>query len=456
MEPSQNPDINWYLSTSRNRGVTPRCPFASTERCPRYYQSLSALGRAKISVELTASEDNRLHQHWEKSELWPKSEEDSTYMFGNGEKYHSFSNLCPEVAYERFGYFARQLVDYYDAEERYAAHQRHTEENCPTESWQWKWASLTPLHFTECPLYSPLIHAASAAKQQPKDSIESAAMPTLKEPERITLAEGLTILQQNGLSAEEGKARLRQAFVRKAFPQAPLFAFEYDEADIDWTTGFVKIPRKKERFCPTFSRSDFQRYFFEDQLAPPSRQTEISAAVSVEDILGGRPPFDELGIGAVQQKLKRDATPSRKIFVVHGHDEGAREAVARFLEKIGFEVLILHEQTDQGQTLIEKFEANADVGFVVVLLTPDDEGGKIGNAAQKRARQNVILEWGYFIGRLGRKHVCALMKGNVELPSDILGIVWKPFDEHGAWKSKLAKELEGAGFSIDWPRVGRS
>jgi hypothetical protein len=142
--------------------------------------------------------------------------------------------------------------------------------------------------------------------------IESAAMPTLKEPERITLPEGLTILQQNGLSLEEAKARLRQAFVQKAFPQAPLFAFEYDEAYIDWTTGFVKIPRKKERFCPTFSRFDFQRYFFEDQLAPPSRQTEISEAVSVEDILGGRPPFDELGIGAVPQKLKRDAAPIDK------------------------------------------------------------------------------------------------------------------------------------------------
>jgi predicted nucleotide-binding protein len=144
------------------------------------------------------------------------------------------------------------------------------------------------------------------------------------------------------------------------------------------------------------------------------------------------------------------------VFIVHGHDEAAREAVARFLEKIDFEVVILHEQANRGQTIIEKFEANRDVGFVVVLLTPDDEGGKVGAAAQKRARQNVLLEWGYFIGHLGRRHVCALKKGDVELPSDILGIVWEPFDEHGAWKQKLAKELDDAGFKIDWQKAGRS
>jgi Hypothetical protein (DUF2513) len=163
------PDIKWYLRISAERGVTPRCPFASVERCPRYYQSLSALGRAKISVELAPDEDKRLHVHWEKSELWPKSEEDSTHMFGNGEKFLTFSNFCPEVTYERFGHFAGQLVDYYDAAERYAAHQRLEGENCPSESWQWEWASLKPLHFTECPLYSPLSHAADATKQQPKD-----------------------------------------------------------------------------------------------------------------------------------------------------------------------------------------------------------------------------------------------------------------------------------------------
>ena len=144
---------------------------------------------------------------------------------------------------------------------------------------------------------------------------------------------------------------------------------------------------------------------------------------------------------------------ARKVFIVHGHDDGAREAIARFLERIGFEAIILHEQANKGRTVIEKFVANSDVGFVVVLLTPDDTGAKAGAAQAHRARQNVILEWGYFIGKLGRERVCALKKGDVELPSDILGIVWEPLDEHGAWKGKLAKELEGADFAIDWTKV---
>jgi predicted nucleotide-binding protein len=178
---------------------------------------------------------------------------------------------------------------------------------------------------------------------------------------------------------------------------------------------------------------------------------------SAEDILSSGETAEASQVKAVADEIGRQVeTLSRKVFIVHGHDEAAREAVARFLEKIGFEVVILHEQVNRGRTIIEKFEASGDVGFVVVLLTPDDEGGKVGATAQKRARQNVILEWGYFIGRLGRSRVCALKKGDVELPSDILGIVWETFDEHDAWKRKLAKELEGAGFQIDWQKAGRS
>jgi hypothetical protein len=86
-------------------------------------------------------------------------------------------------------------------------------------------------------------------------------MPALKEPQRITLPEALTILERD-LPTEQGKLRLRQAFIQKAFRQEPLFALSYDEADIDWTTGSVKIPRKRDRFCPTFLRSDFNALFF--------------------------------------------------------------------------------------------------------------------------------------------------------------------------------------------------
>lgn len=149
----------------------------------------------------------------------------------------------------------------------------------------------------------------------------------------------------------------------------------------------------------------------------------------------------------------RTEPAARKAFVVHGHDEYAREAVARFLEKIGFEAIILHEQANQGRTIIEKIEAHGEVGFAVVLLTPDDVGGTKDSELHPRSRQNVILELGYFIGRLGRSRVCALKRGNVEIPSDFGGVVYETFDDTGGWKRALGQELQAAGFNIDWNNV---
>ncbi len=155
-------------------------------------------------------------------------------------------------------------------------------------------------------------------------------------------------------------------------------------------------------------------------------------------------------------KQTQQVTKTRKVFVVHGHDHEVREKVARFLAGLDFDPIILDEQTNKGRTLIEKFEAHADVGFAVILLTPDDRGGSSDSVQQSRARQNVILEWGYFIARLGRSGVLALKRGDIELPSDSIGIVWEPFDEYGGWKNKLARELQDAGFTVDWEKVGRS
>ncbi len=143
----------------------------------------------------------------------------------------------------------------------------------------------------------------------------------------------------------------------------------------------------------------------------------------------------------------------RKVFIVHGHEGEPREAVSGFLRKIDFTPVILHEQSNQGRTVVEKFEDHSDVDFAVVLLTPDDVGGPKGGTQQPRARQNVVLELGYFIGKLGRKNVCAIKLGDVEIPSDIVGVVWTPFDVHGAWKTALAKELRDAGHEIDWNKV---
>jgi len=146
---------------------------------------------------------------------------------------------------------------------------------------------------------------------------------------------------------------------------------------------------------------------------------------------------------------------SRRVFVVHGHDEGARETLARFLMQLGFEPIILHEQANQGRTVMEKVEAHGQVDFAVVLLTPDDEGCAKGGTPEPRARQNVLLELGYFLGRLGRAKVCALKRGTVEIPSDFAGVVWESMDGN-SWKQALGRELEAAGHEIDWNKVMRA
>lgn len=145
-----------------------------------------------------------------------------------------------------------------------------------------------------------------------------------------------------------------------------------------------------------------------------------------------------------------------KVFLVHGQDAETKTVVARFIEHCGLEPIILHEQPDQGRTIIEKFEQISDVSFAVVLLTPDDVGetkptsGVPGEGSRPRARQNVILELGYFIGKLGRKGVCALKKGDVELPSDFSGVVYTPYDgADEGWKIKLAREMRAAGLEVD-------
>lgn len=161
-----------------------------------------------------------------------------------------------------------------------------------------------------------------------------------------------------------------------------------------------------------------------------------------------------LGRGSVSTKIVMPQ--SKKVFIVHGHDEGARESVARFVERIGLDPVILHEQANKGRTVIEKVEANSDVTFAVVILTPDDEGCRKGGTPEPRARENVLLELGYFIGKLGRERVCALKRGVVEIPSDFAGVVWESMDGGAAWKQALGRELAAVGHTIDWNVVMRS
>ena len=149
-----------------------------------------------------------------------------------------------------------------------------------------------------------------------------------------------------------------------------------------------------------------------------------------------------------------NSTNTRKVFVVHGHDKEMKESVARFLDQLNLEAVILDEQASGGDTIIEKFERNADVSYAVVLLSPDDVGAanEKSNTLQPRARQNVVFELGYFIGKLGRSRVCPLIREPLERPSDFHGVVYIPFDD-GNWRIHLVKELKNLRFEVDANKV---
>ena len=142
---------------------------------------------------------------------------------------------------------------------------------------------------------------------------------------------------------------------------------------------------------------------------------------------------------------------SKDVFVVHGRDDGAKERVARFLDKLGCNPIVLHEQPNLGRTIVEKFESHAQASFAVVLLTPDDVGAlkTERDKLRDRARQNVIFEFGYFIGRLGRGRVCALARDDVEHPSDYDGVLYIPLDDSESWKFTLVREMKAAGLDVD-------
>ena len=138
---------------------------------------------------------------------------------------------------------------------------------------------------------------------------------------------------------------------------------------------------------------------------------------------------------------------SNRVFIVHGHDGEIKESVARLLERQNIKPIILNEQANQGQTIIEKFERHSDVGAAVVLFTNDDIGyAKDSDSRMPRARQNVVFETGFFMGKLGRSRVIIIAEKGIEIPSDLNGVV---YTDRGNWQIEVCKELKEMGYSID-------
>lgn len=145
----------------------------------------------------------------------------------------------------------------------------------------------------------------------------------------------------------------------------------------------------------------------------------------------------------------------KKVFIVHGHDDALKQEVARIIEKQGLEAIILSEQVNNGKTIIEKIEENADVDAAICLFTGDDYGRAKGTEAEKnklRARQNVVFEAGYFMGKLGRENVIIVADKNLEMPSDMQGVV---YTDAGNWKTEVLQGLDKIGYSIDFNKLFR-
>ena len=154
----------------------------------------------------------------------------------------------------------------------------------------------------------------------------------------------------------------------------------------------------------------------------------------------------------------KETPVATKVFVVHGHDKLAEGQAVQVLERAlpTAEIVVLHEKASQGDTIIEKLERyGSDADFAVVLLTGDDLCTLPDGTVERRARQNVVLELGWFLGKIGRNHVCALLGEGVVQPSDYAGVVYTKLDGAGAWRNELLRELKAAGLDPDYPNALR-
>jgi len=228
--------------------------------------------------------------------------------------------------------------------------------------------------------------------------------------------------ERNGFISEYNKwKKFNIELLKRSFNLAENeYLQEYEEAEHSVWSDWIKERKEDVQRQITVLESIIERL----QLIP-------SSTIEKNEIIGKRISTD-------------------KIFIVHGHNNEIKQTVARILAKLKLEPIILHEQIDQGRTIIEKFEKNSsDVNFAIILLTDDDDGkAKIETDFKTRARQNVVFEMGYFIGKLGREKVFLLLEEGVDKPGDLDGIVYVPIDNADGWKLKLVRELKAAGYSV--------
>lgn len=208
---------------------------------------------------------------------------------------------------------------------------------------------------------------------------------------------------------------------------------------------WVKLHRDLNSFWgfiqPKFGTYAERRTYLSEQFTPLLDALEFGSSISKPNVSA---PPKNLNSAIARNK--------RKVFIVHGRDNEAKQEVSRFIESLGLETIILHEQASSGMTIIEKIEHYSnDADFALVLYTPCDHGRGIHESnipPKQRARQNVVFEHGYLMAKLGRENVCALVKSEIETPNDISGVVYVNLDPYGAWKNAVSKELKACGYNL--------
>lgn len=158
------PDLKWYTEISAAKNLSPRCPFASVHRCPRYYASTALLGEVGVTTSMDPEEDQRLLEKWKHTDVWPITDEQAAQVIGPEDKPSHFFNFCPEVSFDRFGWFASSLSRYADELDVDVAHRSLAGEGATVHDWRWAWSLASSMHYADCPIYSPLLLGVNDVK----------------------------------------------------------------------------------------------------------------------------------------------------------------------------------------------------------------------------------------------------------------------------------------------------
>jgi predicted nucleotide-binding protein len=250
--------------------------------------------------------------------------------------------------------------------------------------------------------------------------------------EKANYLVNLLVTHATGGSADSSEYEaLRQELLSDPDTSSLIPSFVRTNRNLGSFWGFIKAKYATYAERRTYLSQEFTPLLDQLEFGPPPAKASVQLSATAKPIV---------------------ARNKRKVFIVHGRDNDAKQEVARFIEKIGLQAIILHEQASGGMTIIEKIERYSnDADFALVLYTPCDHGRGVHETkvpARNRARQNVVFEHGYLMAKLGRENVCALVKGEIETPNDISGVVYVGFDAQGAWKSEVSKELVACGYNV--------